>query len=374
MAAITIRKPLGSPGCGARGSGFPGARSAGCVLAGSGLKPPAPSLGAYPGWEQRDGIQGGGEKLQTPRARQLPESSGCHRLGTRPARARGKGDGTGAHWDPSRGGPGAPAQVGIRPGEGPVRRGAGRPHPGPEPFPWLKVAKVRRCVRVRRNLLVLPSSTRRVNAFIGDSAFWEHRSPSHSLPSWPSPGPPGARAGRGRGTVRQGGGAWCAGHHAGGRGRPPLQRWGWPGSLWLPRSHRATEQLPLSPRCSRGCATASPRAPQWCGGSQPGRRTHVPASSRCRWPLQRSSPTGTLAAGPTQGCASGGTARVLGATVATAPWEHRRRRDEDLEPRGLRLPEAPGSVGWWKHQLRAPLPGRGGRLGVSQKPSFVLCF
>lgn len=65
-----------------------------------------------------------------------------------------------------------------------TRRRGCSPNPWPVPFHWLKVVKVRRCVRVRRNLLVLPSSTRRVNAFMGDSAFGEHQSPSHPLPSW----------------------------------------------------------------------------------------------------------------------------------------------------------------------------------------------
>lgn len=121
-------------------------------------------------------VPGEGERLRTPRDRWLPESSGG-------AGAQGQGDGSTAHQGPSRGGSGAPAQVRTRPGEGLVRRRGCCPCPGPGPFPWLKVVKVRRCVRVRRNLLVLPSSTRRVNAFVGDSAFWEHRSPSHLLPS-----------------------------------------------------------------------------------------------------------------------------------------------------------------------------------------------
>ena len=177
----------------------------------------------------------------------------------------------------------------------------------------------------------------------------------------------------------RGGGTWGTGHHAGERGCD-LQRRGWPGSLQLPQSCWAMERLPPSPAAPvpprphrRG--TASPWSPQWRSRSQPGSQTHTPASSISRWPLRRSSPTGTLVtrpAVPAQGCAGGGAMRALGMMVAIAPREW--RWEGDLMLRGLRLPEALGSVGWWKRQLRVSLPGGGGRLSVSQKPSFVLCF
>ena len=151
-----------------------------------------------------------------------------HRSGSVPGRLCCAGAGQDPSWggswcastgqDPSQGGPGVPAQVRVHPrevllcwhrsgsipGRVLVCWGGCRPHPRPGPFPWLKVVKVRRCVRVRRNLLVLPSSTRRVNAFVGDSAFWEHRSPSRPLRSWPGDG--AARRGhRGDGDAGLGG-------------------------------------------------------------------------------------------------------------------------------------------------------------------------
>lgn len=135
----------------------------------------------------------------------------------------------------------APEHSRTHPREGLVHwRGC---HPHPSPFPWLKVVKVWRCVRVRRNLLVLPSSTRRVNAFVGDLAFWEHQSPrqSHPLQSWlDEPWSP-----LGDGTERRG----HVGHQAPqwGQGRRLCQRHSWTGSPWVLQRHWKTERVLPSP-------------------------------------------------------------------------------------------------------------------------------
>lgn len=129
------------------------------------------------------------------------------------------------------------------------------------------------------------------------------------------------------------------------------------------------------PRCPRGRGTAGPRSPQRRGGGQPGPQTRTLASSGSPTAAPEEQPHWDLVTGPAvpaRGCAGASAVRALGAMVAVAPRE--RRQERDLMPQGLRLPEALGSAGWWKRQLHASLPGGGGRLGVSQKPSFVLCF
>lgn len=146
------------------------------------------------------------------------------------------------------------------------------PHPSSGPFPWLRVVKVQRCVRVRRNLLVLPSSTRRVNAFVGDSAFWEHRSPSHPLLScwlWQE----GAR-----------------GHWAPRRGQ------GQPSPAPGLTGHSGSRRAPVAPTARREPARPAPRTglpaahgrlqqpqrlPGRAGGATGLRRCR--ASGACRW-------------------------------------------------------------------------------------------
>lgn len=298
-----------------------------------------------------------GERLRTPRARRLPESSGWSHLGTCPARAQGKGDGTTARQDPSRGGPGAPAQVRIRPGEGLVRRRGCHPHPGPGPFPWLKVVKVRRCVRVRRNLLVLPSSTRRVNAFVGDSAFWEHRSPSHPLPSWrakPSPSPSWGMARPGDGVARSGARGAPGTTLGGGRGCHLLQRRGWPGSLRLPRSRRATERLPPSP------AAPVPSRPRH-------RRPSVSPAARREpaWPPDLHAGLLRLPDGRSGGAAPlGPRDRAGGASAGLCRWQRGASAGRDgggCSP-GAEAGEGPDATG--------PAPARGaGFCGVVEAPA-----
>lgn len=189
------------------------------------------------------GNWGDGEALN-PEARWLLESSEWSRLGTHPAGVQGKGDGTRAFQDPFQGGSGGLAPVRTHPREGLVHWRGCHPHPGP--FPWLKVVKVWKCVRVRRNLLVLPSSTRRVNAFVGDSAFWEHQSPSqsHLLQSWLGE-PWSALA---DGTVRRGHVGHQAPHWA--QGRRLCQHHGWtgsPGVLQIPGRQSSSCQAQLDP-------------------------------------------------------------------------------------------------------------------------------
>lgn len=195
----------------------------------------------------------------------------------------------------------------------------------------------------------------------------------------PSPRHPRAGAWRGRGTVWRGVGH--AGHQAprwGGDGDATSSSAGaGPGHSGCPEAdgRRSGFRRALLPRCPRGRGTAGPRSPQRRGGSRPGPQTCTLASSGSPTAAPEEQPHWDLVTGPAvpaRGCAGGSAVRALGVMVAVAPRE--RRQERDLMPQGLRLPEALGSAGWWKRQLHASLPGGGGRLGVSQKPSFVLCF
>lgn len=163
MAAVKAGMPPGSPVIGREAWSTPGIYSGSFACGIRRYRLGAPCLprasaGASPGEgrsavDTQNSVVSGGLQVepQRPRAQgkeTAPQPPGPHPRGSARGRAQGKG-----------------------------------PQPQPWAFHWLKVVKVGRCVRVRRNLLVLPSSTRRVNAFVGDSAFGEHQSPSRPLAS-----------------------------------------------------------------------------------------------------------------------------------------------------------------------------------------------
>lgn len=189
-------------------------------------------------------------------------------------------------------------------------------------------------MRVRRNLFVLPSSTRRVNAFMGDSAFGEHQSPSHPLPSpWP-PLSLGARC--------------CRGCSAEGSARGGGQGPGWGTGTLPPPALGPPHGTPAS--SATGCnASAAPRLP--------------PAGV----------PSAALAPGHGTACAALGRPRCAAGTGSEGG-----RSPPELEVGGgpeatgaLRLPEARGCCRVVE-ALHASLPA--GMEDLVCPKNQVLCF